>query len=103
MALGEPGRLDDGRGDLDPSLLHVSMVFNRAVGGSGVGRALLEGLFGEGRELGFRRASLWTGGDYDRACRLYGRCGMLPTGATKEIDGYGVVVQYGIALGPPER
>jgi ribosomal protein S18 acetylase RimI-like enzyme len=99
MALGEPGRHDDGRGALDPSLLHVSMVFVRPDRwGLGVGRTLLDGLFGDGRELGFRRASLWTGGDNDRARRLYDRCGMQLTGARKKIDAYGVVVQYGIEL-----
>lgn len=29
MALAEPGRFDDGAGDPDPSLLHISMVFVR--------------------------------------------------------------------------
>jgi hypothetical protein len=29
MALAEPGRLDDGAGHPDPSLLHISMVFVR--------------------------------------------------------------------------
>jgi hypothetical protein len=27
MALAEPGRFDDGAGEPDPSLLHISMVF----------------------------------------------------------------------------
>jgi hypothetical protein len=29
MALAEPGRFDDGEGELDPTLLHISMVFVR--------------------------------------------------------------------------
>lgn len=42
MALAEPGRLDDGAGELDPTLLHISMVFvHPAAQGTGVGRSLV--------------------------------------------------------------
>lgn len=42
MALTEPGRLDDGVGELDPALLHISMVFvHPAVQGTGIGSSLV--------------------------------------------------------------
>lgn len=55
MALAEPGRLDDGAGELDASLLHISMVFVRpAAQRTGVGlplvRHALDGL-SAGRSL----------------------------------------------------
>jgi GNAT superfamily N-acetyltransferase len=38
MALAEPGRFDNGKGRLDPALLHISMVFmHPAAQGTGVG------------------------------------------------------------------
>jgi ribosomal protein S18 acetylase RimI-like enzyme len=42
MALAEPGRADDGEGGLDPTLLHISMVFvDPAAQGTGVGSSLV--------------------------------------------------------------
>jgi ribosomal protein S18 acetylase RimI-like enzyme len=42
MALAEPGRFDDGAGEPDPSLLHISMVFvHPAAQRSGVGLPLV--------------------------------------------------------------
>ncbi len=36
MALAEPGRFDDGEGELDPTLLHISMVFVHPAAGMAV-------------------------------------------------------------------
>src|SRR4249920_2389917 len=61
MALAEPGRLDDGAGDPDPSLLHISMVFVRpAEQGTGVGLPVVLHLLDVARSLGYRRVGVWT-------------------------------------------
>lgn len=99
MALGEPGRLADGDGSPDPSLLHVSMVFvDPARWGVGVGRALLDGLLAEARRAGYARATLWTASNNERARRLYVGAGMRPTGRKKALASYGPVIQFAIDL-----
>jgi ribosomal protein S18 acetylase RimI-like enzyme len=99
MALGEPGRLADGDGPPDRSLLHVSMVFVApARWGVGVGRALLDGLFAEARRADYVRATLWTASNNERASRLYVGSGMHPTGCAKVLATYGAVIQFGIEL-----
>src|SRR4051794_41067491 len=61
MALAEPGRSDDGAGELDPSFLHISMVFVRpAAQRTGVGLLLVLHLLEVARSLGYRRADVWT-------------------------------------------
>lgn len=100
MALGEPGREDDGAGALVPSLLHVSMVFVEPTRqGAGIGRALLDELFALARGVGYARATLWTAQDNERARRLYVGSGMRPTGRTHQLGSYGLTVQLGIELG----
>jgi ribosomal protein S18 acetylase RimI-like enzyme len=101
MALGEPGRHDDGQGPVDPQLLHLSMVFvDPACWGAGVGRALLDQLFADAMRAGYRRASVWTAGENERARRLYASAGMRPTGRTKGLPTHGVVVQFSADLRP---
>ena len=52
MALVEPGRFDDGEGELDPALLHISMVFVRPdLQRTGVGLPLLLYIFEVARSL----------------------------------------------------
>jgi len=104
MALGEPGRLADGEGPRDFSLLHVSMAFvDPARWGTGVGRALLDELFAEARRAGYLRAALWTASDNERARRLYVGSGMHPTGRRKTLASYGAVIQFGVELGDDVR
>jgi ribosomal protein S18 acetylase RimI-like enzyme len=79
MALAEPGRRGDGQ--LNPELLHISMVFvHPAAQGRGVGRSLLLRLLDEATAHGYRRASVWTCLDNAPARRLYASVGMAATG-----------------------
>jgi GNAT superfamily N-acetyltransferase len=81
MALAEPGRLDGGAGELDPSLLHVSMVFVRpAEQRTGVGLPLLLHVLEVANSLGYRRVGVWTARENTPARRLYERAGMTFTG-----------------------
>jgi GNAT superfamily N-acetyltransferase len=81
MALAEPGRVDDGAGEIDPSLLHISMVFVRpAEQGAGVGLPLVLHLLDVARSLDYRRVGVWTARENAPARKLYERAGMIPTG-----------------------
>lgn len=61
MALAESGRFDDGAGELDQSLLHISMVFVRpAVQRTGVGLPLVLQVLDIARSLGYQRMDVWT-------------------------------------------
>jgi len=83
MALAEPGRSDGGAGELDPSLLHISMIFVRpAVQRTGVGLPLVLHVFEVARSLGYRRVDVWTARENNPARRLYERAGMALTGKT---------------------
>jgi ribosomal protein S18 acetylase RimI-like enzyme len=83
MALAEPGRLDDGEGGLDPTLLHISMVFVRpAAQRTGVGLPLVLGVLDVARSLGYQRVDVWTARENTPARRLYERAGMATTGKT---------------------
>lgn len=81
MALGEPGRAKDGRGDLEPGLLHVSMVYVVPDHqGHGLGAALVEGLADAAWEQDYRNVSLWTAEpEFFEACGLE-RSGRLQEG-----------------------
>jgi len=99
MALAEPGRLEDGAGELDPALLHISMVFvHPAEQGTGVGSSLVLHVFDAARSLGYQRAGVWTYSDNTPARRLYEGVGMATTGKTS-----GVLtrtqIRYGCLLG----
>ena len=81
MALAEPGRFDDGSGDPDPSLLHISMVFVRpAAQRTGVGLPLVLWVLDVARSLGYQRVDVWTAQENTPARRLYERAGMTFTG-----------------------
>jgi ribosomal protein S18 acetylase RimI-like enzyme len=94
MALAEPGRFDDGAGELDPSLLHISMVFVRpAAQRTGVGLPLLLHVLDVARSMGFQRVGVWTAQENSPARRLYERAGMTLTGKTAPLRS-SVALQY---------
>ncbi len=83
MALAEPGRFDDGEGELDPTLLHISMVFvHPAAQGTGFGSSLVLHVLDAARSLGYQQVSVWTYSDNTPARRLYEGVGMATTGKT---------------------
>lgn len=83
MALAEPGRLDDGAGELDPSLLHTSMVFvHPTAQRTGVGFHLVLHILDVGRSMGYQRVGVWTARENIPARKLYERAGMTLTGKT---------------------
>ncbi|HWA53811.1 MAG TPA: GNAT family N-acetyltransferase [Solirubrobacterales bacterium] len=83
MALAEPGRLDDGAGGLDASLLHISMVFVRpAEQRTGVGLPLLLHVLDVAHTMGYQRVGVWTAEENRPARKLYERAGMTLTGKT---------------------
>jgi ribosomal protein S18 acetylase RimI-like enzyme len=101
MALAEPGRFDDGAGEPDPSLLHISMVFVRpAARRTGVGLRLLLHVFEVARSMGYRRVGVWTAQENGPARGLYERAGMALTGETAPL-GSSVVLQYECSIGAP--
>ena len=94
MALAEPGRFDDGAGDPDPSLLHISMVFVRPTEqGTGVGLPLVLHLLDVARSLGYRRVGVWTALENTPARKLYERAGMTFTGMSAPLRS-GTRLQY---------
>jgi ribosomal protein S18 acetylase RimI-like enzyme len=101
MALAEPGRLDDGAGDLDPTLLHISMVFvHPAAQGAGVGSSLVLHVLDAASSLGYRRAGVWTYSDNTPARRLYEGVGMAATGKSARVFTR-TQIQYGCLLSGP--
>jgi GNAT superfamily N-acetyltransferase len=98
MALAEPGRFDDGAGEPDPSLLHISMVFVRpAAQRTGVGLPLLLHIFDIARSMGYQRVGVWTYRDNTPARRLYEGAGMATTGKTARVLTR-TQIQYGCLL-----
>lgn len=104
MALAEPGRFDSGAGALDPTLLHISMVFVRpAAQRTGVGLPLVMHVRDAARSIGYRRAGVWTAEENSAARRLYERAGMTPSGETAPLRS-GVALQYECLIEePPHR
>jgi len=83
VALAEPGRADDGSGEVVPGCGHGSMVFvHPDLWGQGLGSTLMAGLHANTDRLGWVRTSLWTRESNERAQRLYLNCGYRPTGRT---------------------
>jgi len=98
MALAEPGRLDDGAGAPDPSLLHISMVFVRpAAQRTGVGLPLVLHMFDIARSMSYQRVGVWTAQENSPARRLYERAGMTLTGKTAPLRS-SLALQYEILL-----
>jgi len=98
MALAEPGRFGDGEGELDPALLHISMVFvHPAAQRTGVGSSLVLHVLDAARSLGYERAGVWTYSDNTPARRLYEGAGLAPTGRSKRVL-TGTQIQYGCEL-----
>ena len=94
MALAEPGRFDDGAGEPDPSLLHISMVFvHPTAQRTGVGLPLLLHVLDAARPLGYKHASVWTARDNTPARKLYERAGMVLTGRSAPLRS-GTRLQY---------
>jgi ribosomal protein S18 acetylase RimI-like enzyme len=98
MALAEPGRLDDGAGKLNPTLLHISMVFvHPTAQGTGVGSSLVLHVLDAARSLGYQRAGVWTYSDNTPARRLYEGVGMATTGKAARVLTR-TQIQYGCLL-----
>jgi GNAT superfamily N-acetyltransferase len=98
MALAEPGRFDDGEGELDPTLLHISMVFvHPAAQGTGVGSSLVFHVLDAARSLAYQRVGVWTYCDNAPARRLYEGIGMAATGKTARVLTR-TQIQYGCLL-----
>jgi ribosomal protein S18 acetylase RimI-like enzyme len=94
MALAEPGRLAGSAGELDPSLLHISMVFvHPAAQRTGIGRALLLRIIDVARTMGCQRVDVWTAEANGSARKLYEGVGMALTGRS-EPGRYRTQVQY---------
>jgi ribosome-associated protein len=98
FALGEPGREDDGAGELVPGLLHVSMVFvHPDAQRQGLGLQLVESLADEAWDLGYRRVSVWS-----TTPEFYEACGLERTGRTQQIQA-GTAIQLIADLEAPLR
>jgi ribosomal protein S18 acetylase RimI-like enzyme len=98
MALAEPGRFAGGVGELDPSLLHISMVFvHPTAQRTGIGRALLLHVIDVARTMGCQRIDVWTAEANDPARKLYEAAGMAPTGRS-EPGRYRTHLQYDMQL-----
>jgi GNAT superfamily N-acetyltransferase len=105
MALAEPGRSEDGAGDPDPSLLHISMVFvHPTAQRTGVGLPLVLHILDVARSIGCERVGVWTALENIPARRLYERAGMTLTGKTMPLQS-GAALQYECLLddGEPAR
>jgi GNAT superfamily N-acetyltransferase len=94
MALAEPGRFEGGAGGLDPSLLHISMVFvHPAAQRTGIGQALLRHIIDVARTMGCQRVDVWTAEANGSARQLYEHVGMALTGRS-EPGVYRLQMQY---------
>jgi len=94
MALAEPGRLDDGAGEPDPSLLHISMIFVRPTAQrTGVGLPLVLHILDVARSMECRRVGVWTARENGPARRLYERAGMTLTGKSAPLQS-SLALQY---------
>ena len=84
MALAEPGRSDDGAGEITPGHGHVSMVFVALERwGRGIGGALMTGLHQHATAWGWTTTTLWTRQSNERAQRLYAATGYQRSGRSR--------------------
>ena len=96
FALGEPGRADDGAGDLLPGVLHLSMVFvHPDHQRQGLGAELVEALADEAWGQGFRSVSVWS-----TTPEFYEAIGFERTDRTQQVDA-GTAVQLTAELEAP--
>ena len=101
MALAEPGRYDGGAGDLDPALMHISMVFvHPAEQRTSVGLPLVLYILEVASSLGYQRVGVWTAEENIPACKLYERAGMTLTGKSAPLRS-DTQIQYGCFVGVP--
>ncbi len=99
---GDRNSNSDRDGELEPGLLHLSMLFVLpAHQRRGVGSALLEGLADAAWSPGYRRLQVWTRADNTDARGLYEACGLELSGREQDLDG--PAVQYVAELEPPVR
>jgi ribosomal protein S18 acetylase RimI-like enzyme len=104
MALAEPGREEDGRGELSAELCHISMVFvHPDHWGRRIGLVLLEGISAQAHERGYATLQLWTGAGNERAQRLYRRAGFTSSGRTLLLERGEPVVHFVRAAAAPGR
>lgn len=102
MALAEPGRSEDGAGESDPSLLHISMVFvHPTAQRTGVGLPLVLHVLEVARSMGCERVGVWTARENTPARRLYERAGMTLTGKTMPLQ-LGAALHYECLLNDDE-
>lgn len=99
VALGEPGREDDGAGPKVPGLWHISMIFvSPDRWGQGIGRSVVGSILQEARALGYDRAQLWTDVDNTRAQRLYEAFHFVRSGREKDGEFGGRITHYTCTL-----
>jgi len=104
LALGEWGRSADGAGDLEPGLLHLSMlVVHPMHRRHGLGSALVEGLADAAYLRGARRLSAWTCPDDPVAAAFASAIGLEATGRTQVLPSGRQAVQLVGELEPPLR
>jgi ribosomal protein S18 acetylase RimI-like enzyme len=102
MALAEPGRFEDGAGELDSSLLHISMVFvHPDAQRTGVGLPLVLHILEVAGSLGYERVGVWTAEENTPARGLYERAGMTLTGKSAPLRS-STQLQYECSLGGAE-
>jgi GNAT superfamily N-acetyltransferase len=95
MALAEPGRAEQGSGEVIPGYGHVSMVFvHPDLWGQGVGRQLLQGLHERASERGWNRTTLWTRASNVRARRLYEGQGYRRSGRETTLGSGDPILQF---------
>ena len=104
MALGEPGRLQHGAGELAPGLVHLTMVFvHPAHQRSGVGSALVEGLADLAWARGYRQLSTWPRSTATAALALLASCGLELADHTRLLPDGTTVEQWTAELEAPVR
>ena len=104
MALGEPARTRDGAGDLEPGLVHLSMLFVVPTHWrQGIGSALIEGLADAAWGQGYRNISVWTRVDNTPALSLYDACGLERTARLQDLPDGTSAAQFVAELEAPVR
>ena len=104
MALGEPGRLQHGAGELAPGLVHLTMLFvHPAHQRSGVGSSLVEGLADLAWARGYRQLSTWPRSTTTAALAVLASCGLELADRTRRLPDGTTVEQWTAELEAPVR